>query len=537
MKKCLFLWMVACLFLMLITACAPEEAPAPQPAQMKQYENQNETPTDGGTLKLCLYETDSLNPLITQNTENIQTLKLIYDSLFTVSQDLQYSPNLCESYTVSADGLTYQFQMKSGVYFHDGTPFTAKDVDFSLRLLLEAESPLASKLSDIRSYRASGSSFEIVLKRPVANFPALLDFPILSERTASSVKSAIDNLAEYVPNGTGIYKVQSYQKNKELFLTRNDAYHLGQSPHISNILIYLVNDRAAAISMLENFSVDLLSSGVINPSEYTPKRDVVSIDFATNTFVFLGMNNEHPALCTALTRRAIAAAIDRDAVIRDQESGRAVACDIPVNPSSWLYKSDQSITPFDPEQARSLLSEDGWMDSDNDGKLDRSNGETMEILELDILVNQENTQRVKTANQIKSWLEDIGIWVTVTQVPFSAYEEKLNQKNYDMAICEIDISDNCDLKFLLETGYNIYGISNENLDSLMLMADKTDNLSQIGQLYQEMCTVLQQEMPICGLYFKNASLILDESLHGNIKPSVSNLFYNIREWFLNLEDQ
>ena len=151
MKKCLFLWMVACLFLMLITACAPEEAPAPQPAQMKQYENQNETPTDGGTLKLCLYETDSLNPLITQNTENIQTLKLIYDSLFTVSQDLQYSPNLCESYTVSADGLTYQFQMKSGVYFHDGTPFTAKDVDFSLRLLLKAESPLASKLSDIRS--------------------------------------------------------------------------------------------------------------------------------------------------------------------------------------------------------------------------------------------------------------------------------------------------------------------------------------------------------------------------------------------------
>ena len=104
-----------------------------------------------------------------------------------------------------------------------------------------------------------------------------------------------------------------------------------------------------------------------------------------------------------------------------------------------------------------------------------------------------------------------------------------------MAVCEVDISDNCDLKFLLETGYNIYGVANEMLDSLMQQADKTDSATQTQELYWEMCTLLQQDMPLCGLYFKNASVIFDDSLRGNILPSASSLFGNVHEWFLKTE--
>lgn len=516
-------------------ACAPAENSGQQPAQMKKYENMNETPVDGGTLKLCLFETDSLNPLVTKNSENIQTLKLIYDSLFIVNQDLSYTPNLCESYSLSDDGLTYRFQIKSGVLFHDGTRLTASDADFSLRLITEAEGPYAAKLLDIKSHSASGQTLQITLKRPVANFPALLDFPVVSERAASSPKKAIEDKAEYVPNGTGLYKVQSYQKNKELFLTKNDAYHRGLTPHIGNILVSIVHDRAAAITMLENLRVDLLSSRVVHPSEYTPKRDVSSIDFATNQFTYLGFNNEAPALRTALTRRAISMALDRSALVSTHLSGRATACDIPIHPSSWLYRKDQAVSAFDPQQAKSLLTEDGWTDSDNDGKLDRQAENGIETLELTLLVNQENAQRVKLANQIKGWLEDIGIWVTVSQLPFSSYADRLNEKRFDMAVCEVDISDNCDLKFLLETGYNIYGVANEMLDSLMQQADKTDSATQTQELYWEMCTLLQQDMPLCGLYFKNASVIFDDSLRGNILPSTSSLFGNVHEWFLKTE--
>ena len=139
---------------------------------------------------------------------------------------------------------------------------------------------------------------------------------------------------------------------------------------------------------------------------------------------------------------------------------------------------------------------------------------------------------MKLANQIKSYLEKAGIWVYVVQVPFAEYTQRLNDRRYDMAICEVDISDNSDLKFLLQSGYNIFNVSNELLDNLMLEADKLDDTAKIQEMYWEMCTLLQQDMPICGLYFKNASIIFDESVKGNILPTESNIFNNINEWFI-----
>ncbi len=520
--------------LLSLCACASKEEKTPEvlPAEVKKYENHNEAPTVGGTLKLCLFETDTLNPLITQNSENARTLMPVYDSLFTINQDFSYTPNLCDSYYVSEDGINYVFTIKEGINFHDGSPLTSRDIEFSLRLIFEAQSPFASKLSDIDSFSASGQTLNLSLKRPVANFPALLDFPVISERSAATATDAINNKAEYLPNGTGMYKLQSHKKNKELNLSYNEAYHRGSNPYINNILIYMVNDRSTAIRMLENLRVDLISSFVANPDEYTPKRTVSSVDYSTNLFTFLAFNHDSPALKHAQTRRAISASIDRNALIRDLPDNRVEICDIPIHPKSWLYRIEREMTVFDAEHARELLAEDGWNDSDNDGRLDRNLGEHTEVLELSILVNQENPQRVKMANQIKSHLEKIGIWVYVAQTPFSEYSERLNNRQYDMAICEVDISDNADLKFLLQSGYNIFNVTNELLDNLMLRADKLFDTAAIQEMYWEMCTLLHQDMPICGLYFKNASIIFDESLKGNILPTESNIYNNVNEWFI-----
>ena len=176
-----------CLFLALLltasfSACSNEEQDSPTPAQVKKYEYQQETPVSGGTLKLCMYEVDTLNPLVTKNFHNIKTLKLIYDSLFDVNSDFSYTPNLCESYTVSDDGLRYSLHIKSGVSFHSGARLTASDVDFSFKLLSQAESVYKTQLANVKSTGASGMTFQVTLNNPMANLPALLDFPVLSER-------------------------------------------------------------------------------------------------------------------------------------------------------------------------------------------------------------------------------------------------------------------------------------------------------------------------------------------------------------------
>ena len=531
MRKRFFIVLLCLLCVFIFSSCAQNKRVEPT-AQITKYEDRHETPAKGGTLNLCLFETDTLNPLITKNSENIRTLKLIYDSLFSVYQDFSYASNLCESYTMSEDGLEYAFNIKEGITFHDGSPLTANDANFSLSLIFESGSPYASILSDIESFTANRQTLFIKLKRPVANFPALLDFPIVSERMASSVSAAIENKMEYVPNGTGLYKVQSHLKNKEMLLGVNESHHMSKKPYIDNIFLYILNDRSAAISMLENSKTDMLSSVVANPDEYTPKREFSSVEFPTNTLTFIGFNNTRPALSSFRTRKAVSSAIDRSYLTGNLLNGRAIGTDIPIHPHSWLYHRDNTALEYSVENARALLKEDGWYDSDNDGTLERTNGENTEYLYVGILVNSENTQRVKLANELRKYLDAAGIRTYLEQVPYSEYISRLNARQYDMAICEVDISANSDLKFLFETDYNIFNVSNGVLDNLMHRADKCENVASVQEIYRDICTTLRQDMPICGLYFKNGSIIFDNVLRGNIIPDNSNLFANIQEWFI-----
>ena len=536
MAKRLLAFLCAFILILSLFACAKgSNETETEPPQVVEYENTNEAPIDGGTLRLCLYGTDSLNPLATQNAENMRTLKLLYDGLFTINQDLSYTPNLCEVYSVSEDGCHYTFQIKDNIYFHDGKKLSAYDVEFSLRTLLIAGGFYAKLLCDVDSVSSGDKLLHISLKRPVANFPALLDFPVISSRTEATPQDAVDKMSEYLPNGTGPYKLQSYQKNKELFFIRNENYHKNQTSHINSILVSMVSDRDTAIHMLENHNIDALSSKVLSPSEYTPKRVLSSVDFPTNNLVFLGFNHNTPALSGADTRRAISMAIDRGKLTQGLNIGSVAPCDIPLHPQSWLFREGEEAYLFDAEQAKIILAQDGWSDTDNDGKLDRTRNESYEVLELSILVNQENSQRIKLAGQVKTALEQIGMRIEIIQVPFESYVLRINQGQYQLAICEIEMSDNCDMKFLLESEYNSFGVVNNPLDDVMRQADKIDSVQQIKELYGEMCTLLRQDMPIAALYFKDASFIFDEALRGNIKPTSSNPYNNIHEWFLKYE--
>lgn len=532
MKKMLCLFLVF-LLTASFSACSSEEQDAPTPAQVKKYEYQQETPVSGGTLKLCMYEVDTLNPLVTKNFHNIKTLKLIYDSLFDVNSDFSYTPNLCESYTVSDDGLRYSFHIKSGVSFHSGARLTASDVDFSFKLLSQAESVYKAQFANVKSTGASGMTFQVTLNNPMANLPALLDFPVLSERGMGSAANAIKESAAYTPNGTGQYKVQSYKMNKELYLSVNENYHKGETPYLTNINISLLTDRSTAISMLENLGVDLLPSDVVNLSEYTPKRDVNTVDYPTNKLTFIGINNEHPALSTAQTRQAISLCIDREQLVKTQQNSRAVAANSFIHPSSWLADKEVPVSAHDPAGAKALLSSDGWADTDADGILDRMDEEEKKIdLKLDILVNEENAARIKIANLLKAGLEELGVTVTVTQLPFSQYTKRINQKYYDLFIGELNLPADMDLSPWLKTGENVFNYTNPEMDSLLEQASKMTNTTAIVGVYHNICKLLAADMPIAGLYFKNDALIFDGKLKGNILPSESDLYRNIKEWFI-----
>ncbi|MBE7027559.1 MAG: ABC transporter substrate-binding protein [Ruminococcaceae bacterium] len=491
----------------------------------------NETPVNGGILNLCIFEVDSLNPLSTKNESNLDVLRLMFDGLFTVNQDYSVENNLCESYTVSEDGLSYSFKIRDGVVFHDGTELSADDVEASFKLIEKAQSPYLARFDNVDSSHASARTWYVTLKTPQINFPALLDFPILPSRDAHTDNDITD--ISYIPNGTGIYKATQYRETKELILKATDNHFSGKYPHIPEIKITFAGDRDAAISMFENLHTDVILESVANPDEYTPKRNFIkSITYPKNKLTFLGINNQKPILISPLVRQAISMCIDRNAIVNNTKTRIATPSDIPLNPRFCYYNKDILSIPFDTLRANTLLAQDGFTDIDSDGSMEKYiYGETHR-LKVDILVNSENNQRIKIAETIKSSLEKAGFIVTITIVDFSTYISRISSKNYDLFIGSMNISQNNDLSFLLQTDVNMFGISNEGIDLKLNQLKVISNPSVISDSYRDLCVLLSENVPLAGIYYDNGILLCDKKIKGNINPSESNVFLNICEWYI-----
>jgi len=533
MAKRLLAFFTLIMLAVCMSSCASDEAKSTQGNAQNSDDSSytSSMSADSDVLKLCIFEVDSLNPLATQNEGNLDVLRLMFDGLFSVSDSFTPEYDLCESYSISEDGLNYAFQIRSGVTFHNGTSLTASDVDASFRLITEAKSPYLARFDNVDSTSASGMTWYVTLNSPVINFPALLDFPIMPEEDAHTENNITD--ITYVPNGTGLYKVIDYKETKELTLMANESHYSGKYPNIKEIKITFVSDSATAISMFENLYVDILPESAANLDEYTPKRDLTkSITYPKNKFTFLGINNQNPLLLSAATRQAISLCIDKNTIVNETKTRIAIPADIPLNPYYAYYNPENITFPYDTAQANKLLTKDGFYDSDSDGILEKDiYGET-HTLSLDILVNSENTSRIKIAENIKASMEKAGFKVTVTSVDFETYANRINARDYDLFVGSINIAQNNDISFMLQTDRNMFGISIEKIDMYLNQLKVLSNTATISDVYAELCNTLAENMPISGIYYDSGLLLCDKKIKGNIKPAESNVFINIDEWYI-----
>ena len=532
MAKRLLAIFMAIFFVVCVSSCVSDNAQSTQgDSSESETSPGTEFVTDDGVLKLCMFEVDSLNPLSTQNEGNLDVLRLMFDGLFTVKDNFTVENNICETYSISEDGLDYAFQIRNNIKFHDDSPLTADDVDASFKLITESQNPYSTRFANVEATSSDGMTWYVTLNTPVINFPALLDFPIMPARDAHMENNITD--INYVPIGTGLYNVIDYKETKELYLTANENHFSGKRPKIDNIKITFVSDREAAISMFENLYVDILPESAANLDEYTPKRDFTkSITYPKNKITFLGINNQNPLLLSAATRQAISLCIDKNTMVNETKTRIAVPADIPINPYFCYYDAENVTFPFDTVQANELLIGDGFKDNNGDGILEKTIYEESHELILDILVNSENSSRLKIAEAIKTSMEKAGFKVTVTSVDFETYKEQINSKNYDLFVGSINISQNNDLSFMLKTDRNIFGISNEQIDIYLKQLTVLSNTTTISDIYSSLCTSLAENMPVAGIYYDSGLLLCDKKIKGNIKPAESNVFMNIEEWYI-----
>ncbi len=390
---------------------------------------------DGELVVALADDTNNMDPRIGMGSIRSNYIRQVFESLVDVDQKGQPVPGLALSWK-PIDDLTWEFTLRQGVTFHDGEPFNADTVLFNLDRFYRRNLDTWG-IKDV----TAGTSFEkthpeVVKWEKVDDHtvrihtsepaPTLWDFigrePLVPK--AYTQAQGVDGLNER-PVGTGPWKMVSWKRKDAMQFERNDAYW-GQAPHYKRMRFQVIPEGAARIAALRSGEVDLIEA--VPPLDASviardPKLHVVSS--SQKLFCRLYLNGraqdqydgggKDGLFRDAKLRLAMNYAINRDGIIKKIFNGYAQANASPVSTVSYGYVPQEPY-PYDTSQAKAMLAELGWHDTNGDGWLDKSN-ETLS-LELVFPAKHYGQGFDEMTPAVAEMLKAVGIQVTLKPVDF-----------------------------------------------------------------------------------------------------------------------
>lgn len=382
-------------------------------------------PEEGGQIVVPLTSLNTLNPLITENSNYYFLSKLIFEGLFEFDNNLNVTNQLAESYSIKDNGRTIEIKLKDNVFWHDGERFKPEDVVFTVNTIKYASADSTYKqmfttamgsniLSDARRIMdvkvVGNNSIAITFDKVFSNNLEVLTFPIIPKHIFTSGKSGNNYFAKaleadsYKPIGTGPFKFESYENMKEVKLSANDKYRDGR-PYINEILGRVLENEEDILTAFETGQINIATTVGVDWDKYSQNSRIKALEFVSANYEFLGFNFKKELFSGEKgegLRRAIAYGIDRQSIIQKLYLGHGTQTDIPIHPDSWLSSEKANTFGYNLDLAKEELRKIGWKDVNGDGLLEDENGKN---ISLKILTNSYNLMRFRTAEMIKDDLK------------------------------------------------------------------------------------------------------------------------------------
>lgn len=316
-----------------------------------------------------------LNTAITTNGSVHTAAGLFYNGLVSLDDSLQPVPELATRWDIEKSGALYRFHLRSGVLWHDGRPFTARDVKFTFdELLLKYHSRTRASLGAklIRIDTPNDSTVEFRFGAPYAPLLQQLDVeeaPIMPEHVFAG-SDPLRSAANTAPVGTGPFRFVSYRSGSEIRFAANDSYFKG-APTIRSLVMRIIPDAGTQVIALESGEVDFLF-GVPGPERKRLRNDprfkvvqTPGYSGGSNCVGTLAFNLDRPLLQDVRFRRAVAHAIDRRMFLERVLFGEGRVADAPISSGIAFARSgDIGATTFDTVRAAQLLDSLGWRRAD-----------------------------------------------------------------------------------------------------------------------------------------------------------------------------
>jgi peptide/nickel transport system substrate-binding protein len=368
----------------------------------------------GGTLVVAV-DTDppTINPAITTGATDQIVGAAMYNSLIWIDTKYEPHPYLAESYTVAPNGLTYTFNLRRSVKWHDGHPFTADDVKFSLEEILAKYHPISKNvLTTFMTGVETPDPYTVTVRLskpygPFLNIMTNFTGTILPKHIYQG-SDPINHPANMHPVGTGPFRLSSWNRGDRLTLERNGQYFMPGQPYLDRVVFKIIPDVNARTVALQAGEVDYVWDYFWSKDQYPKLSKDPNLQFNRNAdfpnLDILIFNDRKKPLADADVRKAIAHAFDRQLLVQRVWYGLGQPGHSAIPTSfGWAYNKDvdyQKMYAFNPAMANSLLDKAGY-----------AKGPSGSRFTLRLIYDSRRPDWVSAAELIKEQLGNVGITV------------------------------------------------------------------------------------------------------------------------------
>ncbi len=465
-------------------------------------------PVEDGTLVIALPGAPSvIDPRLAADAYGTQILQLTHASLIRMDAAGIPVPDLAEGWEERSP-TEIVFRLRDGLRFHDGRELTSADVRYTFSWILDPanRSPHRGTYGTIRAIDAPDPRTVIFhLSEPFAPFLAGMVRGIVPDGSRAAGYSP--------PIGAGPYRVDDFQQDSEIRLSRFDGY-FGTLPAIERVVFKFLPDSNVRFLELAKGSVNFVLNGV--DPDLIPAAleggNLVMEEAAGSNASYLGFNLRDPVLSDPIVRRAIALAIDRESIVRSLWKGHADLADSILAPGFWAHADGIPAVRFDPGAAMRLLDSAGFRDPDGDGPQLR--------FRLTYKTSQ-NELRRQIAAAIQEQLHRVGIAMEVQSFEWGTFFSDIRKGNFQLySLTWVNIQDPDIFYYAFHSaqappgGANRGGYRNPEVDRLAERGRKELSREKRKEIYAEVQRILARDLPVFPLWITRNILVRDRRLEG-----------------------
>jgi peptide/nickel transport system substrate-binding protein len=428
-------------------------------------------------------------------------------------------PLLAKSIELSDDGKTQTWHLQEGVTFTDGTPFNAHEHAEYLEWINANEDlkywwNYTTYMTSVKAL--DDLTLQITTEYPLFSFTqgdAYWDYIYPAHVWTGLGPDEVYTYENFPPIGTGPFTVAEWRPGEYLIYDANVDYWQGKPP-VDRVVYQIYANFDALVQAFLAGEVDVINNDPPIPPIYydtlASAEDTTVIDYPPGPYYYIAFNlaeggTKNPAVEDVVVRHAIDSAIDKERLVDVALLGHGITC-----PTSWACGPAHeneidpalTVTPYDPAEARSMLEDAGYVDTDGDGVREGPDGTPMN---LRLSITQENPVHLAVADLLKGWLGDVGIAVEVMPMEIGTqFSVVLTERDFDMVLfgftqefsaAAMEFYYSC---WAAEAGgyaWNFAGYCNPELDDLMFQIVTAPTKEELLATSFDFQQVINQELP------------------------------------------